>query len=112
MENALVFDYEDFGPQVVASEIVGVEWWQWQTHGDSKPIECDVKVVVYRGIALKAVQEKYPLDSEQNKDYRYLEYEDALAYLDRKIDENVIDAVTDRLKGTRQNILEKLGDRD
>ena len=111
-ENVVVFNYKDFGPQVIASEVIGMEWWQWQRHGESRPTQYDVKVVVYRKVALDYVKKKYPVVSEQNKDYRYLEYYTAINYLDDKIDENIIEDVTVRLKETRKRILNKLGDKD
>lgn len=111
-ENVVVFNYKDFGPQVIASEVIGMEWWQWQPHGESRPTQYDVKVVVYRKAALDHVKKKYPVVSEQKKDYRYLEYDTAINYLDDKIDENIVEDVTFRLKETRKRILNKLGDKD
>jgi hypothetical protein len=109
-ENIVVFNYKDFGPQVIASEIIGMEWWQWQPHGESRPAQYDVKVVVYRNVTLERVKNIYPVISEQKQDYRYLEYDAALVYLDEKIKENVIEDVTARLKETKKLIVSKLGD--
>lgn len=111
-ENVVVFNYKDFGPQVIASEVIGMEWWQWQPHGESRPTQYDVKVVVYRNVALGHVKKKYPVVSEKKEDYRYLEYDTAINYLDDKIDENIVEDVTFRLKETRKRILNKLGDKD
>lgn len=110
-ENAAIFNYGDFGSQVIASEAIGMEWWQWQLHGDSRPKKYDVKVVVYRNVSLGYVKNLYPVISEQNKDYRYLEYDAALIYLDGKIEENIIEEVTELLKNTRERIVTKLGDK-
>jgi hypothetical protein len=108
-EKAVVFNYVDFGPQVIASEVIGMEWWQWQSHGESRPTQYDIKVVVYRDIALNHVKKEYPVVSDGKKDYRYIEYDEALIYLNKKIDENVIEDVTDILKETRKKIITDLG---
>jgi hypothetical protein len=104
-----VLSYKDFGPQVISNEIIGMEWWQWQNHGDSRQINYDIKVIVYRDIDLRTVKEKYPTDSMENKDYRYIKYYVALAYLDKHIDENVIEELTNKLKLTKKMITNILG---
>ena len=44
----LVFDYEDFGPQAMAYQTFGMQWWQWDSHGDSNPnTKYDIKIIVY-----------------------------------------------------------------
>ncbi len=35
-EDIVVFNYNDFGAQVIASEVIGMAWWQWQPHGESR----------------------------------------------------------------------------
>lgn len=107
-KNTVVFDYNDFGPQVVANEIVGMEWWQWQPHGEPRPTTYDVKVVVYRNVTLGYVKNKFPVIPEKEKDYRYLEYEAALEYLNEKISDDVSEQVTDRLKKTRKKLVDTL----
>ncbi len=78
----LVLDYQDFGPQVAAHEVIGMAWWQWDAHGDPDPDSPDdVKIVVYRGISAEQVQEAFPVVEERQQDYRYLSYADAIAYL-------------------------------
>jgi hypothetical protein len=108
---AYVVPYEDFGPQVIASDLVGMDWWQWQAHGDSRPRRYDIKVVVYRGLALDHVQARYPVIPEKNKDYRYVEYAAALEYLDQKINEDVLPQTTAKLKSTKRKIIRVLGKR-
>ena len=110
-QEVVLLDYNDFGPQIIAQEVIGMEWWQWQDHGDSDPAAVyPVKVVVYRDIPLPEVQQKYPVDPEQQKDFRYLEYRNALRFLDEKITENMLDSVTEQLKSTRKKITEQLGE--
>jgi hypothetical protein len=104
-----VLKYEEFGPPVIASDVIGMDWWQWQPHGDSRPRHYEIKVVVYRGLALDRVKVRYPVVPEKNKDYRYIEYVAALAYLDEKIGDDVMEPVTSTLKSTRQKIVRALG---
>lgn len=100
--------YEDFGPQVIAHELIGNEWWQWWSHGDSRPRDYDVKVIVYRSISLDEVKERYPVDEEGQRDYRYVAYRDAIVYLERHIDEDVLPSVTAKLLRTKDLLQERL----
>jgi hypothetical protein len=84
----IVLPYSNFGPQVLAHELVGYEWYQWNSHGASDPhTKYDVKVIVYKNIPLKEVQKLYPVNKDKKKDYRYVEYNDALKYFNRHIKE-------------------------
>ena len=84
----IVLPYSDFGPQVIAYEFIGYEWYQWNSHGNSNPhTKYNVKVIVYKNITLKEVQELYPVNKDKKQDYRYVEYKEALKYLDRNIKE-------------------------
>ncbi len=81
-----VFDYEDFGPQAMAWEKIGMQWWQWDNHGDSDPnYKYDIKVVVYRKIPLERIKALFPVSKTKKKDFRYFEYRDAIRYLDKQI---------------------------
>lgn len=103
-KKTLVMDYEDFGPPVIAHEVIGMDWWQWMSHGDSRPTQYPIKVVIYKGIPLTQVSSKYPVNAQQKKDYRYLEYANAIRYLNQMIADNVIDTVTEKLTHTRDMI--------
>jgi hypothetical protein len=105
----LVLSYSDFGPPVIATEVLGNEWWQWQSHGDSRPRQYTVKVVVYRAGELESAMVLYPVNAELEKDYRYLEYETALSYLNAKIDDDIIESVTQGLKRTKLQLICELG---
>ena len=105
--NAILLDYKDFGPQAMACEIIGMEWWQWQNHGDSRPSRHDVKVVVHQSMPLEYLKKKYPADPLKKQDFRYLECRKALVWLDEKIEENAMEAITDTLKATRKKIAGK-----
>ena len=106
----MVFNYHDFGPQVVAYETIGMEWYQWDYHGDPDPnYQYDIKVVVYRDIPLHQVQAAYPILKEKKQDYRYLSYAKAMAYLDGQISEDYLPTLTATLRQTRSQIEKELG---
>jgi hypothetical protein len=108
--NTIILEYQDFGPQAVAYETIGMEWWQWDSHGASDPYyQYDIKVVVYRNVPLSNVQNVYPVIRESEQDYRYLPYTKAIAYLDNQIQEDLFPELTARLTKTRSLIVEKLG---
>lgn len=99
-----IFKYEDFGPQAMAYELIGMQWWQ----GDGPaPAVYDIKVVIHRGLALDGIKERYPVTREAATDYRYVTYNDAIAFLDRHIEEDVLPSVTAMLQRTRTRL--KLG---
>ncbi len=108
-KTTMVLDYEDFGPQAAAYETIGMAWWQWERQGDPDPNHrYDIKVVVYRGIPLEQVQARYPVVADKKQDYRYVSYDDAMKYLDRQIQENVLPEVTQRLRATQSRIQDAL----
>jgi hypothetical protein len=84
--NTLVLAYEDFGPGVMASNLLGQAWWQWQPEGDGNPAtRYPIKVVVYWNVPLDKVKQAYPVMPEKKQDYRYVERNKALAFLDSSI---------------------------
>lgn len=104
--NTLILKYEDFGPQVIAQEVLGMEWWQWNDHGDSRPKKYNILVVVYKNIDLDSVSKLYPVNMESEHDYRYLEHDIAMQYLKDRIREDIEPSVTSRLKSTLSVIAE------
>lgn len=109
----MVLKYHDFGPQAAAYQTIGMEWWQWDSHGGSEPgYRCDVKVLVYRDIPLHHVRKTYPVVKAKEQDYRYLTYARAMAYLDKHIRENAVLEVAKILRQTRARIQKELGDPD
>lgn len=100
----LVLEYDSFGPPVVAQEVIGMGWWQWLDHGDSRPRKYPIKVVIYSGISLAEVKSRYPVKPELEQDYRYLEYSRAIQYLDRQISENALESLTAQLVKTKNDI--------
>ena len=82
----LILSYNDFGPQLMAWETFGMQWWQWDQHGDSDPnTKYDIKIAVYRDIPLQEVKERFPVVKEFKRDYRYVEYDEAIKFLDKNI---------------------------
>jgi len=78
----VVLSYRAFGPQVFAHEVIGQEWWQWDTTGNKPDQKYSILVVVYWEQSLLEVMEKYPVVQEEKKDFRYLSRDEALKYLD------------------------------
>lgn len=103
--NWVLLNYADFGPQVVAQEIIGMEWWQWQDHGGPTHRDYAIYVIVYKNVPEEKIRQKFPVRPEKQADYRYVEYQMALEYLDEKIEEDVMESVTNRLKITRETII-------
>ncbi len=99
----VVLSYEDFGPQAMAHEALGMQWWQWQKHGDSRPAEYDIKIAVYQGNE-DEVKRLYPVVEHKTQDYRYITYQNAINYLESAIDENALPIVTERLMNTRTEL--------
>ena len=107
---AYILEYKDFGPPVIASDLIGMDWWQWQSHGDSRPKEYKIKVVVYKNTELIEIEKLYPVIPSENQDYRYVDYHDALKYLDEHISENIIEKVANKLIDTKNRIIRSIGD--
>lgn len=84
-----VLPYSSFGPQVIAHELLGKEWWQWESQGGSKSgvKDYDIKVVVYWDEKIASVRERYPIDPSRERDFRYVDLSKAIAYLRRTISE-------------------------
>jgi len=104
--HTVILRYEDFAPQAAAYQLIGFEWYQWNTQGPDKPgHRDDVKVVVYRDIPLEQVKRQYPLIPKR-QDYRYISYDSALQYCARTLGE--CSACTN-LKHTSTVIRDQLG---
>ena len=70
----------------MAHEIIGFQWYQWNSSGDSDPNKIDnIKVVVYWDEPIEKIKKKYPLSKDKKKDYRYLSFNKAMEYLDSSI---------------------------
>ena len=119
--NAMVLKYADFGPPSSSFTLLGSEWYQWNSQGPDNPKdEDDVRVVVYRNIDLETVKKTYPV-LEGKHDYRYVEYSEAMSFLEKQLGE--LKAETDmdpssiklreqlisRYEETRTRIIDRLG---
>jgi hypothetical protein len=85
--NSFVMKSTDFGPPGSSDELFGSERSQGngQRAGELNSGD-DIKVVVYRNVALATVKRTYPeLGSESV--IRYVEYSQAMDYLDKQIEE-------------------------
>lgn len=83
----LILPYSAFGPQIAAHELIGVEWWQWDSHGDSKPRDYPIKVVVFWDQTREATAKKHPVNKAKLQDFRYVEYSKAVEHMERMIKE-------------------------
>jgi hypothetical protein len=118
----MVLKYGRFGPQVLAHELIGFEWHQWNPcgHPDPRHID-DIRVVVYRDIGLEEVKRLYPVVKDLRQDYRHVHYDKALEYLDghirefeedKKSDpkmEELYDSMISDFRDTRRQIVTILG---
>jgi len=85
--NSFVMKYSDFGPPSSSYELLGTEWYQWNSQGPDDPNgRDDVKVVIYRNVDLPTVKRTYPVFKGKS-DYRYLEYSEAMNFLEKRIEE-------------------------
>lgn len=83
--SAIILEYLDFAPQSVACELIGNEWYQWDSHGSSDPGETyDVRVVIYKDVSLSQAESIHPV-IKYRRDCRYVEYGEALEFIDEKI---------------------------
>lgn len=83
-----IFHYDDFGPQVAVYELIGFQWWQWESHGGPNPSsKPDIRVIIYWDEALDDIKIQYPVDQRKQLDYRYLEYDKAIKHLENLIQE-------------------------
>jgi len=83
----LILPYSTFGPQATAHKLIGMEWWQWESHGNSKKQTYPIKVVVYWDQTLEETKKKYPVDQAKLKDFRYVEYSMAVKHMEEIIPE-------------------------
>lgn len=101
----VVFEYEDFGPQAMAYELIGMQVWQWQDFESDPDEEFDIRVVVFEGDR-DLFQKKFKTIPAQQLDYRLVRYPDAVQYLNHQIEENIMPAVTERLRRTKTRLEE------
>ena len=80
----VILPYPAFGPQAAACKLIGMEWWQWDSHGDSRPRDYPIKVVVFWDQTLEETAKRHPVDQAKLRDFRYVEYSKAIVHM-RKV---------------------------
>jgi len=109
----VVFDYSDFGPQAMAFEFIGNEWWQWLEQGNGNiNTKYPIKVVVHTDTKLSVAKIKYPVNKANKNDYRYVSYSSTLNYLDANLlelalfekDGQSFDELIDTLRVTKERL--------
>ena len=104
--DTLSLNYAAFGPQAMAHEVIGYQWWQWQSSGGETLAEdYDIKVIIYRDSTVQELTKRFPLIKAKRMDPRYLKYEHAIAYLDKHIAEDVVPEISEQLRSTRAKLL-------
>lgn len=85
----------------MAHPLIGMQWWQWQGHGGSDPgAQYNIKVVVHQAALTQQIKSEFPVVPAKQLDYRYVTFENAYAYLNQHIDEDLLPTLTDKLKET------------
>ncbi len=77
----VILPYSAFGPQAAAYELIGMEWWQWESHGDGPGREYPIKVVVFWDQSEAEAAKSYPVNQEELQDFRYVEYSKAVGHM-------------------------------
>ena len=80
-----ILPYSAFGPQVAAYELIGMEWWQWDSHGGENDRDYPIKVVVFWNQTREETAKRNPVDESKLQDFRYVEYNKAVEHLERTI---------------------------
>jgi hypothetical protein len=119
--NTFVMRYSDFGPPSSSYELLGSEWYQWNSQGLDDPNDRDdVKIVIYRNVDLPTVKRTYPVFKGKS-DYRYIEFTEAMDFLEKRIEELKTDRNRDpefsklneelilEYEQTKAKIVERLG---
>jgi len=118
--NSFVMKYSDFGAPGSSDELLKSEFPQGSGQRADDPSRSDdIQIVVYRNVDLATVKGTYPELGDKSV-YRYVEYSQAIDYLDKHIKElkaNNWDAEYGKLKEklisgyeqSRTKIVERLG---
>jgi hypothetical protein len=80
-----ILPYSAFGPQVAAYQLIGMQWWQWDSHGDGRDGEYPIKVVVFWDQSREQTAKRHPVDQTRLQDFRYVEYSKAVEHLEATI---------------------------
>lgn len=112
---SMVFAYSDFGPQMIACELLGMEYYEWDPPMEDDPYhKYNIKVVVYEHVTLDEVRRAFPT-VKGKVDYRYVERRRAITHVKAKIAEldqwggDELKPVRDQLVRTLQDLESKFG---
>lgn len=83
----VILPYAAFGPQVAAYKLVGMEWWQWESHGDGADREYPIKVVVYWNQTREEASQRHPVNRDRFEDFRYVGYSKAIDHMTSLIED-------------------------
>ena len=78
-------DYSEFKPASMSYELPGSESDE-RNAPDSQNSEVQTKIVIYRNVDLATVKKTYPMFGGK-PNYRFIEYGQAIAFLDKQLSE-------------------------
>lgn len=101
----LELTYVDFGPQAMAYPLLGQNQLSYRPSAPMGLGLGEVRVIIYRAPAtVETAVERFAPDPFNQRDYRYVGAQEALRYLEQRIEQNLLHKVTARLSSTRQRI--------
>ena len=87
----VLLHYDDFGPQAMAGQLIGNRWWSWEAGGSFERCDdFDIRVVVFDARAEAKAKARYPTIPGRG-DYRLVERDRAIQFLDERIAELAMD---------------------
>jgi len=107
----IVLDYDDFGPQAMAHELLGLDCYSFGDCCCSEPDdEFDVRVVVHDGASEAAARARYPTGPDRG-DYRIIDVAAARRFVDAQLadlatwpPEDRLPALEATLRATRERL--------
>lgn len=113
-EDAILVDFDAFGPPAMSFELLGQAWWQWDGEGHAFEDQGGtVWVVVHDDVPPDDLATRFPVRQADACDHRYVTVDEALLYLEDHIAE--LDGMGDdvpqfgplveRLRTTRAELL-------
>ena len=113
-DDAILLDFDAFGPSAMSSPLLGQAWWQWDGEGHTFEEQGGtVWVVVHDDAPPDELAVRFPVRQAERCDHRYVDLDDALAYLEDHIaeldglgdDANAFGPLIERLRTTREELL-------
>jgi len=112
-EDAMLFEFGDFGPPSMSHDVLGQAWWQWDGEGHAfEGEDGTVWVVVHHeDIDPADLATRFPVREAERCDHRYVSVQRAVTYLDEHITEledvEGFAAIAAQLRETRAAIGER-----